>query len=284
LGHRIGRREAIDQALWRLIFDDLAAARAGLQRNGPREERIHRTRQRLKRTRSLLAVVRPALGDAAQNASKALAGAARLLAGARDADAAAASARGLRAVVPVGEDAGLDRIVAELDQKAAEAHQRAAPVGEVRDRLAAVEADFAKIQRPVDGAGLLERALARAYRKGRHAMRQAETSLATPDLHRWRKAVKDLWHLLKLARKRLPRKARSQVEGLARLGELLGLDHDHAVLAERLALSPTGDPALMRQLSLIARERRNLEAGAFKLGRRLYRKTPRRFEGRMRLD
>ena len=114
-------------------------------------------------------------------------------------------------------------------------------------------------------------------------MRRAETSLATPDLHRWRKAVKDLWHLLVLARKRLPRGMGPIADRLQRLSELLGQDHDHAVLAEKLALSPTGDPALMRQLALIARERRRLESEAFALGAAVYRKRPRRFVKRTRL-
>ena len=71
---------------------------------------------------------------------------------------------------------------------------------------------------------------------------------------------------------------------LGRLGETLGLDHDHAMLAERLALSPTGDPALMRQLSLIARERRSLEAESFALGAELYKRKPRKLARRIRLE
>jgi len=54
------------------------------------------------------------------------------------------------------------------------------------------------------------------------------------------------------------------------------------MLAERLALSPTGDPALMQQLSLIAKRRRALEAEAFSIGNRLYHKKPKRFRKSMR--
>ena len=117
----------------------------------------------------------------------------------------------------------------------------------------------------------------------RHAMAAATTSLSTPDLHRWRKRVKDLWHLLALAEKRLPKDLSAEREDLARLGELLGQDHDHAVLAERLALSPEADPALMRQLAVIAGARRQLEQEAFALGRRLYGDKPKRFTRRVKL-
>ena len=224
----------------------------------------------------------PRLDIHAAQAKKTLSGIARLLAGARDADAAAASARSLREAAGA-RDAGFDRVVVELDQQAAEVHGNGAPVKEVARRLATSAADFATAPADVDGAALFDRAIARSYRRGRRAMERAETSLATPDLHRWRKAVKDLWHLLRLARKRLPPSAAPAARRLQHLGELLGSDHDHAMLAERLALSPTGDPALMRQLSVIAKERRALESKAFKLGAILYRDRPKKYARQMRV-
>jgi hypothetical protein len=114
-------------------------------------------------------------------------------------------------------------------------------------------------------------------------MRRAETSLATPDLHKWRKSVKELWHLVVLTRKRLPRRGRKLARPLERLGDMLGLDNDHALLAERLALSPEGDPSLMAQLAVIAERRRGLEGEAFDLGVRLYVRKPKAFVRRLRL-
>jgi hypothetical protein len=70
---------------------------------------------------------------------------------------------------------------------------------------------------------------------------------------------------------------------LETLGDVLGLDHDHALLAEKLALSPHHDPALMRQLALIAAKRRGLETRAFALGQAVYRDRPARFARRMKL-
>ena len=114
-------------------------------------------------------------------------------------------------------------------------------------------------------------------------MQQAQSSLATPDLHRWRKAVKQLWFLTRLARKRLPKRGQRVGPDLARLGEVLGQDNDHALLAEKLALSPAGDVSLMGQLSLIAKRRNTLEAEAFDLGAKLYRQKPEAFMERLKL-
>ncbi len=276
--HRIEKDEEIGAALLRLAGDDLAAARRDLNGAGAREQRVHRVRQRLKRVRTLLRVIEPGLGERAAAARESLNAVARMLAGARDADVAAASARGLAAATPRAAELGLDRVVEALDREAALAHHEKTPIGEVGRRLGRLIADVAALgTEPFDGGKLLEDALERVYRQGRKSMERAHSSLATPDLHRWRKKVKDLWHLLRLARKRLSQKGRKAAPLLERLGDLLGLDHDHAMLAEKLALSPTGDPALMSQLSLIADKRRELEAEAFELGERIYGEPTRAF-------
>jgi CHAD domain-containing protein len=277
MAHRIRRHEPIADGLLRLVREDLEKAQHALAGDKPRERRIHRIRQRLKRVRSVLSVLEPALGARAADMRRSVSAAARLLAGARDADAAAASARELRAAAGAAEDAGLDRVVASLAAAAEDAHHRAPPVEEVRGRLAAIGAGLAEAGGDLDGKALFAAASRRSYRKGRRAMARAEASLSTPDLHRWRKWVKDLWHLLALAEKHLPRIGDADRDDLARLGEILGQDHDHAILAEKLALSPEGDPALMRQLALIARERRRLEREAFTLGARLYGRKAKRF-------
>jgi CHAD domain-containing protein len=282
VAHRIGRHEPFGEALWRLLGEDVDKARRELAGSAPRAERIHRARQRLKRARSELKVLKPVLGSAAGELKAMLAAAAKMLGGARDADVAAATARELRAVAADG-DAGLDRVVAALETKAEEAHRHDTPMAAVIERLAAVEARLSDAVTGIDGDKLLARALARSYRDGRKAMRRARTSLATPDLHAWRKEVKDLWHLIRLARQRLPAKVAGTAKGLERLGDLLGRDHDHAVLAEKLALAPDANHALMRQLGMIAAERRALEKEAFALGEDLYDGKPKAFASRARL-
>jgi len=281
--HRIGKNEDIGLALIRLMVADLAAARADLNDAGSPSMGVHRARQRLKRVRSILRALRPTLGVQVSNLSGQLRDVGRFLAEARDTIAAAESARSLMAVADT-EGAGLERVVAMLDREAESRHFRAASFCEVVGLLAVAERQIADFDQVVDGDRLLRRAIDRAYRRGRTAMRRATFSLSTPDLHEWRKAVKDLWHLIRLARKRLPSPMAKRVSRLKRLGETLSLDHDHAMLAERLALSPEGDPALMQQLSLIARQRVVLESEAFALGAKLYRQKPRRLRRQLRLS
>ena len=284
MAQRIGRREDVAAALVRLVVADLSAAQQEFRASGTREERIHRVRQRLKRVRAILRVLEPAFGESALSARRSLTEAARMLARARDADAAAASARGLAAAASPGNDLGFTRVASTLGEEAERAHHERTPIGEVNKRLAAARTLLETFSDEFDGGALMVAALRRSYAKGRKAMRKAETSLATPDLHRWRKAAKELWYLIRLARRRVPKSRRKFAPDLARLGDVLGHDNDHAMLAEKLALSPTGDISLLSQLSLIASKRRSLEADAFALGARLYKRKPGKFARKVRLD
>jgi CHAD domain-containing protein len=275
MAHRIGRRENPAEGLIRLLRADLNGAMRDLRGGGRREERIHRTRQRLKRARTILRVLEPAFGHPAVLARRSLTEAAQLLARARDADVAAASARDLAVASPA--DIGFDRIAANLDREAELAHAERTPLGAVSLKFAAANAAIAAFSADFDGERLLAAALAGGYAKGRRAMRQAQATLATPDLHRWRKAVKALGHLVVLTRSRLPTKARKLARRLETLGDILGRDNDHAMLAERIALSPVGDPSLMSQLDVIAKRRHALEAEAFAIGSRIYGHKPKKF-------
>jgi CHAD domain-containing protein len=278
MAFRIRRKEDIAAALLRLAGDDLRSARRDLAASDRREERIHKSRQRLKRVRTILRILEPQFGERAVAARRELAETARLLASARDADVAAANAREL-ASMP-GEDLGFARAAMTLEMSAAEAHRQRTPVDKVRSRLTAVIDGLDCLDPDFDGRSCLAWAIERSYRKGRRAMRQAEATLSTPDFHRWRKSVKNLWHVLLLARPRLPKRSAQMAGRLDQLGELLGRDNDHALLAEKLALSPAADHRLMSQLAVIARQRNRLEGEAFDLGRRLYRRKSRDFARR----
>jgi CHAD domain-containing protein len=281
--HHIRSSENIAKALLRLLARDLGTAKRELTATGSREERIHRIRQRLKRCRTILRMLEPVYGEQAVALRHKLSEAARILAGARDADVAAASAREL-AATEGGEEAGFPRVALALDAEAAIAHRERTPLRDVGDRFREAIAEVAALSPDFDGRAVLAAALRDAYARGRKAMAKAETTLSTPDLHRWRKAVKELWHLIRLSRKRLPKRVARTAARLDRLGETLGLGNDSALLAEKLALSPAGDPALMRQLALIARRRNALEAEAFALGNELYRRRPKSFDRRIALN
>ena len=64
---------------------------------------------------------------------------------------------------------------------------------------------------------------------------------------------------------------------------LPGLDHDHAVLADRLALAREPNPGLDAAPLPDRHERRCMEKEAFRLGKKLYRRKPKKQARRLRI-
>jgi CHAD domain-containing protein len=276
VAYRIGKHEDIAVGLLRLLRSDLDTASRHLGATRRRADRIHKARRSLKRARTLLRLLEPRFGEPIAAVRRSLARASRLLASARDADVAVASAKVLESAV-AHAGLGFGGAAERLKAAAAEAHERRTPMAEIVERVRSARLATDRFDTAFDGRALFEMAVARTYAKGREALRRAETSLATPDLHRWRKSVKDIWHLLLVSRGRVARPTKRLRAQLDALAELLGTDNDHALLAERLALSPAADPNLMGQLAAIAKRRNAIEAEAFALGQRIYKRKPKAF-------
>ena len=124
----------------------------------------------------------------------------------------------------------------------------------------------------------------RQYKRGRAALAAVEKSPSVERLHDLRKRVKDLWYHGRLLEEAWPRVVKAQSKAAHGLSDLLGDDHDLAVLAERVERgvatdAPIDDDAV---LGLIARRRAELQAEAVPIARRLYAEPPTAFRGRLR--
>lgn len=272
MAYRIGKDEHIAAGLLRILREDLDAAERAFRASDRREQRVHEVRRRLKRIRTILRIVEPAFGEQAAETRRLLSEAGRLLASARDADVAAASARALAETAEGVDTLGFARVADTLGREAAEAHRQRTPVGQIMMLFATAGASIASMEPGFDGTRLFDRSIRRVYLRGRRAMKKARVSLATADLHAWRKQAKQLGYHFALGRERLPKAARRLEEHLDALGDVLGADNDHALLAEKLALMPSADLSLMSQLSAISTRRQRLEADAFALGEKIYRR------------
>jgi CHAD domain-containing protein len=126
---------------------------------------------------------------------------------------------------------------------------------------------------------------ARAYARGRAAFVVARAEPTPELLHAWRKRAKDLWYHQRLLAPAWPELLGAQAEAAHALSELLGDDHDLAVLAQRLTASAPLPPAVDAEreelLALVAQRSGELRAAATQLGLRLYAESPRRFSRRL---
>jgi CHAD domain-containing protein len=254
---------------------------------------VHQARKHLKKTRALLRLVRPALGRKAyRRENAALRDVGLALSGARDADVL------VQTVTDLGEHAAghlpadtfdqlRDALAAEATAARATAHGE--PVPELASAIEALRAAERRVETwPLGGADW-ETAIdgiAQAYARGRGAFAVARATSEPELLHAWRKRAKDLWYHQRLLAPAWPALLEAQAEAAHALTELLGDDHDLAVLAARLAddtapLPPAVDAERAELLALVEHRSDELRAAATRLGRRVYAEPPKAFARRL---
>jgi CHAD domain-containing protein len=212
----------------------------------------------------------------------------------------------------------------EREQAAARSFEDATVRAQVAGELRALELRVALWKLPErEGIELAQASLERIYRQGRRRLGAARKDGSAASMHEWRKRVKDLRYAAEMLERRggreylsgtiaaaigaglagvglagvsaKGRRRRKELEQRQRsirrtakradeLGELLGEEHDLAVLAERVRASPAlAGKAKTRRALLkeIKRRRKKLRKRALKLGERLYREQPGRFTRRV---
>jgi hypothetical protein len=304
------RREPLGHAFQRMALAqvDITLELLSAEHTGSIERTVHETRKALKRLRALLRLLEHELGERAfARESAALRDVAQRLAEARDAAVMLATLDGLIARHP--RELARRRGVLELRGRVhaeqrrierialGEQATRAEMTGELR-AFRARASDWRLPER--DGMQLIEPGLRRLYRQGRkrylRVLRGKGEEMTA--MHEWRKRVKDLRYAAEMLDRRGSRKRGDADEHLRRLarsadslGELLGEDHDLAVLAQRLRADAyagghvtwhTGRRTRKALLKAIARRRRALRKQALRQGKRLYRRRPKRFVRRVR--
>ena len=102
------------------------------------------------------------------------------------------------------------------------------------------------------------------------------------DLHAWRKRVKDLWYHVRLLEPLSPGALHGYAGEAHHLSDLLGEDHDLAVLRETLLADGAVPADLDSVVTLIDHRREQLQAEALQVGARLYVEKPKAFRRRIR--
>jgi len=239
---------------------------------------LHDIRKDLKKTRSLLRLMRPALTDETYKAEMgALRESARAISASRDADAVPAALAKLQARsvgrLPESTWATLETALAAGPRTSA----RDALSGRREALRGAAERAESWPLREMGWGELLE-GVERTYRRGRKAFGRARQSPTVADLHEWRKRAKDLLYQTSLLEAAWPAVIEAYAEQAHRLSDLLGDDHDLAMLVATLrdAGGPAGQVAVPADavIELAEQRRLRLERKAFRLGARLYGESP----------
>jgi CHAD domain-containing protein len=251
-------------------------------------EAVHEARKSIKKARSALRLARRSLGGRTYRAEmRALRDVGRELSGSREADVMVQTLDKLtdRAVGRVPET-GLKTLRAQLAEQA----QRSR-AGATRNRAVLArrleEIDERAQAWPLDGCDwpAVRKAMARSYRAGRRGLGAIEQDPTTEGLHEWRKRVKDLWYHQRLVRDLWPELMKREASEAHELTDIIGDDHDLAVLRAMLVEdrdAAAATPADLGPLVEAIDERRaELLAEARRLGRRLYAERPKAYAARL---
>jgi CHAD domain-containing protein len=250
----------------------------GARDGGPSDVAIHDARKALKRLRALLRLAREELGpDVRARENAAFRDAGRRLSGARDAAVLADTldelVRGGGEAVPGGAFGGLRAALAASAGGPAPADVTAvqAAMAAARERVEAWP-----LPEPGEPAALAA-GLRRIQRRGRRAAREASDEPDAEHLHELRKRTKDLWHAGQVLRPAQPKAMRAISRRAHDLSDLLGTDHDLAMLLaaarERPETLAAGEPELLE--TLVEQRRAALRDDALARARKLYARKPR---------
>jgi CHAD domain-containing protein len=276
----------------RLLCHHLDQALKTLQDNQPlADAAVHSVRKQLKKGRADLRLLRKALGSQRYAyEDTVLRDVARPLTAVRDARTFMDTLDRLVEHSDVQTQAlALDRVRQALRDAYGEVRQRVRDEGNTLELLeASLRAVRARAQRwPIGRRGwsVLGAGVKRVYRNGREACAVAQEDPSPEHFHAWRKQVKYLWHQLQVLQPIQLGQLTALADQAHALANVLGDDHDLALLAQKFLAESDRFPdrATMSTLGgLMARRRTLLQEQAMTLGHRLYEAKPRLFVDRLR--
>lgn len=278
---RIG--ESVNAALVRIAREQISRGIDEIDAAGfDRHETVHQLRKRCKKLRGLLRAFRPALGATYQYENACFRDASRTLSDVRDAQSLVMTLDALtshysRALAPGFARPVRARLVAWRGEAADAAN-------DLDDRLQAVRHAFEQARRrsadwslSEPGFAAIAGGLRKTYGRGRKAMAEAIENPSAEAFHDWRKSSKDFWYQQRLLRPVWPAIVKQQCRAASKLSDLLGDEHDLAVLADTLmgASEEFDDVVEMDVLLGLAQRRRlALRQQAQSLGERVFAEKP----------
>ncbi|MFN3158242.1 MAG: CHAD domain-containing protein [Rubinisphaera brasiliensis] len=291
MAYRLRRNKSVQKSIRKIAAEQIDKAIAEINNESlDRHEVVHQVRKRCKKLRGLIRLVRPNF-DQYSEENAAFRDIARELSFARDA----------QSMLECFDDL-LDHFVDQIDPDAF------TPLREIlRDRRDEVAADEEGLAQQLEntlnhlqeartrvdswkidetGFPALAGGLQKTYGRACDAIEVAYADPTAENFHEWRKRVKYHWYHTRLLRRIWEPMLKPQRRAAAELADLLGDEHDLAVLRETLLSDPErfGEGADVQAIvGLIDRRRKDFQEQAKPLGRRLFSESPsrlgRRFEG-----
>ena len=275
MAFRLKLAEPFGDGCKRIAREQIDRAQAQLKDADDPPVAVHETRKSLKRLRALLRLIRPSIGDEVFRAENThLREIARILSGARDRHVLLETISKLEAGAGASRHT-LARNVREVLNGAngGEGPVDVAAMRQAHSRLAEAKGRFARLRLAGRGFDLVGAGLERSYRRARRAYNAAYDELTDEAFHEWRKSTQQHWRHMALLSRAWPACLSARSSEARRLSQILGDDHDLAMLvafvrsdaAERL-----GQERIAKIETLARQRQRELRALAQPTGARLF--------------
>lgn len=291
LDNRSNLRKQVRKAACRQLGKAVKALRPRSAPARSGDAAAHTARKRLKEVRALLRLVREGLGEKKFNReNETLRDSARPLSEVRDATALLEALQSLQERYSGTVNKTVFKPVRKaLRGRRTEIRRRLLIKGRALGKAAAVLKDAAARagQWHLHGGSwrVLQAGLRRTYKRSHRAMIDTSREATDENLHEWRKRAKDLRYQLELLEPLSPEVMRPTATQAETLTDLLGDDHDLAVLRSLLdtELKGTVSGEVAETLKgLIDSRRADLQYSAMSLSEKLFAESPRHFVERIK--
>jgi CHAD domain-containing protein len=283
---RLGDGERVPDGVRRIARGqlDMSIERLNGDTNENLGTAVHETRKSLKRLRATVRLARDELGDEVYRRDNvAFRDAGGRLGGARDSQVLLETLDALTDrypdAAPPERFARFKRTLAGQHGAAQRRLHEGAAIVEVLGELRRARARVGDWRLEPEGLDALAPGFKRIYRRGRRAYRTARQEPSTENLHELRKRAKYLWYAAQIVRAAAPKKMKRFARRAHELSNLIGEDHDLALLAQRANERRdrfANETAAGELAALVERRRAELQREAMVLGRRVFRKKPRK--------
>ncbi len=234
--------EPIAENFHRIGLEQIQRARKQLDANVAPETEIHEARKSIKRIRALLRLAREGLGDRVFRAENArFRTIAARLAPARDDHVILQTILLLETHADGEARAALTRLrAAVIAHGNGSLQERGQGIAEANTALERAARRFRRLAIQPDDFATLAKGLTRSYRRGLKWFAQAYAENSDEAFHEWRKCVQAHWRHMSLLSKVWPAVFEARVAAARELSQILGDDHDLAILKARLPMLPAG--------------------------------------------
>lgn len=287
MAYRFELREKVGSAFSRIALEQIDRVLSDLKAQEDRSVAVHESRKSLKRVRALLRLVRPGLGDTTFRSENARFREIGVLFSA-DRDRHVLSGVAAKLGQTMGARyrkafAGIARTLADPPAADASANATAA-TKEAISRLTTARKDVTRLRLEPDGFDTLQEGLKASYRRGRRQLREAYTQPSDEAFHDLRKAVQQHWRHMQVLQRAWPELFGARLGAARKLSQILGDDHDLAVLVAYLRTLPRSILSAVDRRAIERHcrdEQRKLRVVAYPLCRQLYAERAGRFAKRI---